>query len=77
MKKYYVTVAIVALVLLAGFFIPLGSYTTTKGCPDRSLPTKRLHFILGDSLEEIEDSDVEPPPNVGCSINIKYVLYFF
>jgi len=74
-KNIIIAVTIVVLIVL-GWFLPLGSYTTTKGCPADPTPTKRLHLIFGDSIQEIKNSDIEPPPNVGCSINTKYVLYF-
>lgn len=74
-KKYSIAGLVVVLFLI-GWFLPLGSYTTTKGCPDNPIPTVRLHLIFGDSLEEIKNKDDEPPPNVGCSINTKYVLHF-
>lgn len=74
-KKYIIAGSIIVLLIL-GWFFPLGSYTTTKGCPVEPTPTERLHIIFGDSIQKIMDGDVEPPPNVGCSMNIKYVLYF-
>ena len=64
------------LLILVGLFLPLGSYTTTKGCPVDPTPTKRLHLIFRDSIQEIKNSDVEPPTNVSCSMNTKYALYF-
>ncbi len=64
------------VLLLLGWLVPLGSYTTTRGCPVDPTPTERLHLIFGDTIQEIKDGDVEPPPNVGCSMNTKYVLYF-
>jgi hypothetical protein len=76
MKKLAIIILPI-IILFFGFFIPLGSYTTTKGCPVGPTPTQRLHLILGDSLREIKNGDVEPPPNVGCSANTKFVLYLF
>lgn len=66
----------IIVLLILGWFLPLGSYTTTRGCPVDPTPSKRLHLIFGDSIQEIKNGDVEPPPNVGCSMNTKYVLYF-
>lgn len=76
MNKSYVIISItVALVLSGGLLIPLDSYTTTKGCPSEPTPTQRLHLIMGDSIEKIKRSDTEPPPNVGCAANTKFILY--
>lgn len=75
MKKYPIIATVIVALLLLGFFVPLGSYTTTKGCRTDIVPTNRLHLILGDSIERIKNNDVEPQANVGCSINTKYVLY--
>ena len=66
----------IAVLLLTGFLVPLRSYTTTHGCPTDPTPTSRLDLILGGSIQKIKDSDVEPPPNEGCSANKKYILYF-
>lgn len=74
-KKFIIAGSIIVLLIL-GWFLPLGSYTTTKGCPVDPTPTERLHLIFGDTIQEIKHGDVEPPPNVGCSMNTKYVLYF-
>ena len=75
-KKSIIAGSIIILLIL-GWFLPLGSYTTTKGCPiDIAPPTERLHLIFGDSIKEIKKNDVEPPPNVGCVMHTKYVLYF-
>ena len=68
---------VVIVLILVGLFLPLGSYTTTKGCPVDPTPTKRLHLIFGDSIQEIKNNDVERPANVGCFMNTKYVLYLF
>lgn len=75
MKKNYITVGIVAAILILGLLVPLASYTTTNGCTVNPTPKSRLHLILGDSIQEIKDGDVRPAPNVGCSANTKYVLY--
>ncbi len=65
----------VVILLMLGLFVPVNSYTTIKGCPTDKTPIKRLNLILGDTIGEIKKGDVEPLPNVGCSINTKYVLY--
>lgn len=75
MKKILAAAAVFVLLVLAGFLIPIGSYTTTKGCLSDKTPTKRLNLILGDSLDEVKKRDVEPPPNAGCSLHARYVLY--
>ncbi len=73
--KKYPYIGIFMLLIVIGWFLPIDNYTTTKGCPTEPTPTKRLHLILGDSIQEIENGDIDPPPNVGCSENTKYVLY--
>ncbi len=74
--KRYVLIGLIVVLLVVGWFLPIDNYTTTKGCPTEPTPTKRLHLILGDSIQEIKNGDIEPPPNVGCSANTKFVLYF-
>ena len=74
--RYRIVLAIVLILGVAGFFVPLGEYTPTKGvCPYGDPPVMRLHVIYGESLQKIKDSDIEPPPNVGCAAQFKYVLY--
>ena len=77
-SKYYVVTGLIVLVVAIGFLIPLGSYTTTKGCPINPTPEKRLSVIKGDSLEKVKSSDesYSPSPTEGCSANIKFTLYF-
>lgn len=80
MNKKITSLAIViglSVILLVGFFVPLGSYTTTGGCPlDRPTPAKRLHLIIGDSLDRIKDHDNDPEPlGAGCTVDTKYTLY--
>ena len=73
--KMGIVIAGILASLVAGFVVPIDSYTTTKGCPTNPVPKQRLHLIFGDSINDIKNSDVEPPPNVGCSVNTKFVLY--
>jgi hypothetical protein len=75
-NKNLIIAGLVIVLLILGWFLPLGSYTTTKGCPVDPTPTERLHLIFGDSIQKIKDSDIEPTPNIGCAVNTKYVLYF-
>jgi len=75
MKKLIIAAGILIILLLAGFLIPLGSYTTNYGCQLETTPTSRLHLIKGDSLNEVKNR--KDPPGAGCTINTKYVLYFF
>jgi len=70
-----VFLAVIVVIVIAGLVVPLGTYTTTKGCPDNITPTINLHLIRGDSIETIKANDVEPSSNVGCAINARYVLY--
>jgi hypothetical protein len=72
-KLVYAAITLVAL-LIAGFLIPLGSYTTRYGCQLDTTPTAHLHVIKGDSLQEVKNR--KDPPGVGCAANTKYVLYF-
>jgi hypothetical protein len=74
MKKLIYPATILVILLLAGFLIPLGSYTTTYGCQLDTTPTSRLHLIRGDTLNEVKNR--KDPPGAGCTINTKYVLYF-
>lgn len=73
MKQLILITAILVVLLVAGFFIPLGSYTTNYGCQVKITPTSRLHVIKGDSLNEVKNR--KDPPGAGCTINTKYVLY--
>lgn len=77
MKKLYaVAILIIIVLFVGGIFIPLGSYIPTKGvCPDGTPPVVRLHMIKGDSIQKVKDADVTPGPTVGCSLQVKYVLY--
>jgi hypothetical protein len=77
MKKLSLLILPLLVIIILGFLVPLGSYTTIRGCPVDPTPIKRLHLILGDSLDKIRQNDVAPPPNAGCSINTKFVLYLF
>lgn len=73
MKKYYISAAIAALILMIGFLVPLGSFTTSYGCQLDTTPIARLHLIKGDSLNEVKNR--KDPVGVGCTINTKYILY--
>jgi hypothetical protein len=76
MKKLIYTTVAVAILLLAGLLVPLGSFTTNDACQPSTAPTTtRLHVIKGDSLNEVKNrKDVQ---GAGCAIsNTKYVLYF-
>ncbi len=73
MKKPIIAASILVILLLAGFLIPLGSYTTRYGCQLEVTPTSRLHVIKGDSLDEVRNR--KDPTGAGCTINTKYILY--
>lgn len=60
---------------IVGYFVPLGSYTETRGCPIEPTPTIRLHYVKGDRLAEVRNRPMLP--NAGCAPNAKYTLYFF
>lgn len=74
-NKKYIVIGLILMLLAVGWFLPIGSYTTKKGCWVDPIEHKRLHLILGDSIDEIKKRDVEPQPNMGCSFNATYVLY--
>lgn len=74
-NKIIIIAGSIIILLILGWFLPLGNYTTTKGCPVDPTPTEKLHLIFGDSIQEIKNSDIALP-NDGCFINTKYVLYF-
>lgn len=71
------SLSILSVIVLAGFFVPLGSYTTTKGCSIDPTPTINLHLIVGDSIDKVKANDTTPLPDTGCSMNTKYVLHLF
>lgn len=73
MKKYFIGASIFAVLLIVGFLVPLGSYTTTYGCQLETTPTSRLHLIKGDSLNDVKNR--KDPIGAGCTVNTKYVLY--
>lgn len=77
-SKYYIAIALLVAAVALGFFVPLGSYTTTKGCPTNTIPERRLSAIKGDSLEKLKTADENyvPSPFEGCSQNTKFTLYF-
>lgn len=75
MKKAFIAVITVSiLLLLAGFFVPLGS-RTFPGCGSETASTVRLHLIKGDSLEEAERNHRITSPLLGCPATAKYTLY--
>jgi hypothetical protein len=74
MKKVVSIISILGLLFMAGLFMPLGSYTTTNGCPVDPMPTERLHMIKGDSLNEVKAR--KDPTGAGCTANTQYTLYF-
>jgi hypothetical protein len=76
-KILVVSILALAVVGLAGYTIPIDTYTTTSGCP--SSETIHLHLILGGSLDKIKKDDAilkdnSPRPNVGCTIDYTYKL---
>ncbi len=76
-SKYYIAIALLVASVVIGFLVPLGSYTTTKGCPTNPTPEGRLSVIKGDSLDKLKSSDENyiPSPDEGCSANTKFTLY--
>lgn len=76
-KKHLYIIAAVILLFLAGHFIPVAGYTTTQGCPiapsDKRTVSHRL--ILGDTLEEAKNSDVQLNPNQGCAPETEHLLF--
>lgn len=68
---------VLALFIVAGFFVPVDKYTT-NGCVDNEIPTVKLHMIKGESIAEIKKQDAIPPAiNEGCSLRTNYELYIF
>ena len=76
MKRSIIIVLALGL-LLAGFFVPLGSYTSTGGCPINPTPVSRLHLIRGQTLSNQKKLSEQHTIGEGCYINTRYVLYFF
>ena len=74
-KTHIIVLSLMAALILVGFFLPLGSYTTSMGCPVEVTPTIRLHMVLGETIDTIKSNDREPAPNAGCSMNAHYVQY--
>ncbi|MGB4767641.1 MAG: hypothetical protein WBP22_00110 [Candidatus Saccharimonas sp.] len=80
MKRIYawgVVGVVVVSAVIAGFLVPLGSYTTVNGCSTENMPVQRLSMMRGESLDTARERDVVPGPTEGCAIQTKYVLYFF
>jgi hypothetical protein len=79
MKKKTTLILIIAALVIAalGFFVPLATYMTTQGCSIDPTPSRRLHLLLGQSINTVREKDVPSASNAGCSINTNYVLYLF
>lgn len=80
MKRIYIFIVVAVVTtaaVVAGFLVPLGSYTTTNGCPVEDVPVQRLSMVRGESLDTAREKDVVPGPTEGCAIQTKYVLYLF
>jgi hypothetical protein len=77
-KKTGPVLLVLFLLLLAGLFVPLGSYTTHSGCQVDPQPKQRLLLIKGESLNKIKKDDNGPQnPLAGCAANTKYILFLF
>lgn len=77
-KFIFAIVVFVLLMVVAGFTVPLGTYTSSSGCPIDPTPKNRLHIIQGDSIRKIKEEDAQPQnPSAGCAANAEYTLYFF
>ena len=74
-NKWLVVSLIVLLlaVLCSGYFIPLGSHTTS-GCTTEVVE-QRLHMIVGDTLDKVRNDTSRAYPLEGCSKTTKYTLY--
>ena len=71
---------IAVAVIIAGFVMPLGTYTTTVHCSTGSAPQQvRLHAIAGQSLgkQRAANDAIANNPAAGCPVNTTYTLYLF
>jgi len=77
MKLYIIGggAVLVILLLVVALFVPIGSYTTNKSTCSVEPQTVRLDMTKGESLEAVRVGDVSLPPNAGCAVPTKYVLY--
>lgn len=78
MKKTHIGGLITLSLLMVGFFVPIGSYTSQNNvCPDGNTPVVKLHAIKGETIQRVTDIDNQQlPPEAGCSKQIRYKLYF-
>jgi hypothetical protein len=77
MKKIIPGLIAIMSIIIAGYFVPLGSYTTQGGCPVEPIPRYHLHLITGDRLSNIKLVDGHGVGALAedCSINTKYTEY--
>lgn len=78
-KLILISALSVAILLVVGFFVPLGSYTS-QGCPTgMPPPTVRLHLIKGQTLKHQEsltkNDSLDPGFEAECFISTRYVQY--
>ena len=75
-KRWIFIILILFVAIIAGFFVPLGEYTKQNGvCPEDNPPKIRLHYVSGDRLEIVRETDIEIIGQ-GCARQVTYVLYF-
>jgi hypothetical protein len=70
-KGLLTILAVVAIILGIGFFIPI-SISSTQGCENQNTPVVKLHWIKGESIEKAKK---ENPKGSSCSDSPSYLLY--
>lgn len=77
MRSLIVGATALIMILLAGYFVPVDSYTTRGGCPVSPTPTVHLHLIIGETIDEVKERDQRSIDGLseGCAANTKYTTY--
>lgn len=73
--RIVIALGVVVIVAAALNVIPLGTYTSTGGCPATPTPKQRLGLMKGQTLQQVKDRDANPSPYHGCSLNTHYTQY--
>jgi len=86
MKRYYLVLPILVIVLVGGFFVPLGSRSAPHDIclpADAPVVTIRRRLIFGETLKNIPNQMPDYPFYAegigGCldEMQVEYVLYIF